>query len=183
VAAAVVAEPADEDVAVIRTATGEDVLPGGMEEPISAPAAVAPGLPQPVAAQEPIPLLPTPRGRFRRLASSASPRDGQGRAPVGESADQVPVSGLFTSILGARVDNGGRTSPNGNRIHRVPEPVQPTSRSNPADGRADSSSVAADAPVEAHVSMPTPTEPGAAEPAPEPAETELVAVRAEGKGD
>jgi RNA polymerase subunit RPABC4/transcription elongation factor Spt4 len=183
VAAVVVTESTGEVTVVERDVTAAERSFDSIGDSVVAAAAVEQAAPESVGAPEPIPLVPTPRGRFRRLGGGQHARDGQGRAPAGDASDQVPVSGLFTSILGARGGSGGRPSPNGAHIHRVPDPVRPVVRPSDAEIGAVESHETADSSFDGANSVPAPAEVAAAEAIPGPSESELVAVRAEGKGD
>ena len=118
---------AQPDVAVAEREGGET------SEPESEPAAAS--VDEPAAEQlavsaapvrEPIPLVPVPRGRFRRVDGSR-PVNSAPTQP-GDAEIQVPASGLFTSILGTRTADGGRFGSNGARGRRSNRPAERSAR-------------------------------------------------------
>jgi RNA polymerase subunit RPABC4/transcription elongation factor Spt4 len=131
--------------------------------------------------REPIPLVPTPKGRFRRQGS-----DDQHARPTrptnGASNDQVPVGGLFTSILGSRNGHASRDKTSDDQVRRRPTAAESGSpvgevAARAGDGRdevvaASDSRNAPDHGDPDSVALPIADD-----------QSQLVGVRAEGKGD
>jgi hypothetical protein len=131
------------------------------------PPSEAPGQPRPsngvaaaahadYVATEPIPLVPAPRGRFRRVA-------GERPAPADRADNEVvPADGLLTSILGARTDDPARIGVANGRARRParPAPQLPTTAGHNGNGQSSPAAEPATTPADS-----------AAESAPRPAES------------
>jgi RNA polymerase subunit RPABC4/transcription elongation factor Spt4 len=165
---------AERETAVPSEPEGEPVVVGGDEQAAEQPAASA------VEVREPIPLVPVPRGRFRRVENTRRPA-GSGSAEPGDAEAQVPASGLFTSILGTRAADGGRFGSNGARGRRSVRQAERSAGGQPASGSPNGSGAIHD--LDGFNGLTPAGEP--AEPVADVPEREgePVSVRAEGQGD
>jgi hypothetical protein len=104
----------DADRVVAAVAAPEPASRDDAEEPapIAAEAPMAAAEPR-----EPIPLVPLPRGRFRRVEA---PRPASANGSAEQATEEmVPTGGLFTSILGSRSGDQARLASNGARSRRA----------------------------------------------------------------